>query len=120
MKKRICFMAASGLFIWAHAATVQAQNLPLEGMNFDLWCQEQAGRPAAECDKRTADDEAAFEAYRTRIDRYDTTFVQQKLARAQMDHDMLNNDPVDNPITKDQAAETIKTPAALNNNLPAR
>jgi hypothetical protein len=37
-----------------------------------------------------------------------------------MDHDMLNNDPVDNPITHDQAAETIKTPAAMNDDLPAR
>jgi protein involved in sex pheromone biosynthesis len=120
MRTQICLSALSGLLISAHAAMAQPQNLPLQGMNFDLWCQEQAGRPAAECDKRTREDEAAFEAYRTKIDRYETPYVQQKLARAQMDHDMLNNDPVDNPITHDQAAETIKTPAAMNDDLPAR
>lgn len=119
MKTSVSLAALYGFLFSAQAAMAQ-QNLPLEGMNFDLWCQEQAGRPAAECDKRTADDEAAFEAYRTRIDRYDTSFVQQKVAQAQMDHDMLNNDPVDNPITRDQTAQTIKTPAALNNNLPVR
>jgi hypothetical protein len=98
----------------------QPDHLPVQGMNFDLWCQEQAHLPPAECDKRTGADDAMFNAYREKIDRYETPHLQQELADARMDHDLLNNDPVDNPITKDTTAQMIQTPAALNANLPAR
>jgi hypothetical protein len=38
-------------------------------MSFDLWCQEKAGLPPSRCDKRTAEDETNFEAYRDTVER---------------------------------------------------
>lgn len=48
-------------------STAQGQterNYNIEGMNFDMWCQEQAHLPPDRCDKRTPEDEKTFEAYR--------------------------------------------------------
>ena len=76
-------------------------NYPVVEMNFDLWCQEQAGLPAERCDKRTAQDEAAFEAYRAKVEAYEIPYLQQKDEAARLDRDILRNDPVDRPLSKD-------------------
>ena len=76
-------------------------NYPVTEMNFDLWCQEQAGLPAERCDKRTPADNAAFEAYRSKVEAYEIPYLQQKYNAARMDRDILRNDPVDNPAVKD-------------------
>ena len=84
--------------------TAQAQrngNLPVKEMNFDLWCQEQAGLPVERCDKRSEQDEAAFEAYRAKVEAYEIPYLQQKNNAARLDRDILRNDPVDNPPVKD-------------------
>src|ERR1700743_263489 len=75
-------------------------NYPVQEMNFDLWCQEQAGLPAERCDKRTAQDEAAFEAYRAKVEAYEIPYLQQKQNAARLDADIMRNDPVDRPISK--------------------
>jgi hypothetical protein len=75
-------------------------NYPVQEMNFDLWCQQQAGLPAERCDKRTAQDEAAFEAYRAKVEAYEIPYLQQKQNAARLDTDILRNDPVDRPISK--------------------
>jgi hypothetical protein len=85
------------------AAPASAQrngNYPVQEMNFDLWCQEQASLPAERCDKRTAQDEAAFEAYRAKVEAYEIPYLQQKQNAARLDTDILRNDPVDRPISK--------------------
>ena len=70
-------------------------------MNFDLWCQEQAKLPVERCDKRMPQDIAAFEAYRSKVEAYEIPYLQQKNNAARMDMDILRNDPVDSPPTKD-------------------
>ncbi len=80
-------------------------NYPVEEMNFDLWCQEQAGLPAERCDKRTAQDEAAFEAYRAKVEAYEIPYLQQKENAARLDADILRSDPVDRPNSKNPIPE---------------
>lgn len=70
-------------------------------MNFDLWCQEEAGLPAERCDKRTQQDEATFEAYRAKVEAYEIPYLAQKNKSVILDRDILRADPVDNPIDKD-------------------
>ena len=80
-------------------------NYQVQEMNFDLWCQEQAGLPADRCDKRTAQDNAAFEAYRAKVEAYEIPYLQQKQSAARLDRDILRSDPVDNPLKNDPAAQ---------------
>jgi hypothetical protein len=76
-------------------------NYQVTEMNFDLWCQEQAKLPVDRCDKRTPQDEATFEAYRAKVEAYEIPYLQRKNGAAQLDRDILRNDPVDNPPTKE-------------------
>src|SRR6185436_3347511 len=89
-------------------------NFPVTEMNFDLWCQEQAGLPPERCDKRTPEDNAAFESYRAKVEAYEIPYLQQKYNAARMDRDMLRNDPVDNPAVKDIPSQRpdLNTPSA--------
>ena len=80
-------------------------NYPVTEMNFDLWCQEQANLPPERCDKRTPEDNAAFEAYRAKVEAYEIPYLQQKANAARLDRDILRNDPVDNPPIKDIPAQ---------------
>jgi hypothetical protein len=80
-------------------------NYQVTEMNFDLWCQEQAGLPVDRCDKRTAQDLATFEAYRAKVEAYEIPYLQRKNNAARMDREILRNDPVDNPPTKDVAGQ---------------
>src|ERR1700733_10229888 len=72
-------------------------NYPVTEMNFDLWCQEQANLPPERCDKRTPEDNAAFEAYRAKVEAYEIPYLQQKANAARLDTDIMRNDPVDRP-----------------------
>jgi len=88
-------------------------NYPVQEMNFDLWCQEQVGLPAERCDKRTAQDEAAFEAYRAKVEAYEIPYLQQKQNAARLDADIMRNDPVDRPISKNPTPDRpdLNTPS---------
>jgi hypothetical protein len=77
--------------------TLRGGNYPVQEMNFDLWCQEEAGLPAERCDKRSDQDEAAFEAYRAKVEAYEIPYLQQKSNAARLDTDIMRNDPVDRP-----------------------
>src|SRR6185312_2994047 len=97
----LLLITAVGLAAVSMPASAQRNgNYPVQEMNFDLWCQEQAGLPAERCDKRTAQDEAAFEAYRAKVEAYEIPYLQQKQNAARLDTDILRNDPVDRPISK--------------------
>ncbi len=102
---RIRLLAGAVLALTAAmAAAIPAQaqrnsNLPVQEMNFDLWCQEQAGLPPDRCDKRTPQDDAAFEAYRSKVEAYEIPYLQQKASAARLDTDLLRNDPVDRAAT---------------------
>jgi hypothetical protein len=100
---RMGVLLATAVSLAAASLPASAQrngNFPVQEMNFDLWCQEQAGLPAERCDKRTAQDEATFEAYRAKVEAYEIPYLQQKQNAARLDTDILRNDPVDRPISK--------------------
>src|SRR5438067_12177421 len=84
------------------AASAQTgRNYDVKTMNFDLWCQETQHLPPARCDKRTAEDEATFEAYRSRIERYEVPYLQQQQRDLTLNRDILHNDPVSHPLSQD-------------------
>ena len=91
----------AALTMTASAQTMRGGNYPVQEMNFDLWCQEEAGLPAERCDKRTDQDEAAFEAYRAKVEAYEIPYLQQKSNAMRLDTDILRRDPVDRPTIQD-------------------
>jgi len=100
-RMRMGVLLATAVILTAPPAFAQRNgNYRVQEMNFDLWCQEQAGLPAERCDKRTAQDEATFEAYRAKVEAYEIPYLQQKQNAARLDTDILRNDPVDRPISK--------------------
>jgi hypothetical protein len=93
----------------AFAAPASAQtggNYSVKTMNFDLWCQEQAHLPAARCDKRMPEDEKTFEAYRTKIERYEVPYLQRRQHELSINRDIMHSDPVDNPVHQNPQAQT--------------
>ena len=88
-------------------------NYDVKTMNFDLWCQEQAHLAPDRCDKRLPEDEKTFEAYRAKIERYEIPYLKKKQNEIAIDRNILNNDPVDNPLTR------IRTAQAQDRNAPA-
>jgi len=106
MGKRLAAVLFAATVPMATPALAQRNgNYPVQEMNFDLWCQEQAGLPADRCDKRTPEDEATFEAYRAKVEQYEIPYLQQKANAARLDRDILRADPVDNPLKNDPAAQ---------------
>ncbi|HEY5347652.1 MAG TPA: hypothetical protein VIJ72_05625 [Rhizomicrobium sp.] len=89
----------------AAPASAQMHRYPVQTMNFDLWCQEQANLPPDRCDKRLPQDEKVFEAYRSKIERYEIPYLQEKENEAQFNRTVLHNDPIDNPIDKNTASQ---------------
>lgn len=71
--------------------------LPLTNMNFDLWCQEEQNLPPERCDKRTPQDEEAFEAYRSKIESYEIPYLERKEQEQNFNRVILHDDPVDHP-----------------------
>ena len=111
---RMAVLLATAVSLVAPPAFAQRNgNYPVQEMNFDLWCQEQAGLPAERCDKRTAQDEAAFEAYRAKVEAYEIPYLQQKQNAARLDADIMRNDPVDRPISKNPTPDRpdLNTPS---------
>src|SRR5579863_5327183 len=106
MRQRLVMTIVTAAILISGPALAQRNgNYPVEEMNFDLWCQEQAGLPADRCDKRTAQDEAAFEAYRAKVEAYEIPYLQQKENAARLDADILRSDPVDRPNSKNPIPE---------------
>jgi hypothetical protein len=108
MNRTLLVLAALIVALTSAMGPAMAQrngNYPVQEMNFDLWCQEQAGLPVDRCDKRTPQDEATFEAYRAKVEAYEIPYLQQKASAARLDRDILRADPVDNPLKNDPAAQ---------------
>ena len=91
----------------------QAQNtrLDVKTLNFDMWCQETARINPDRCDKRTPEDERAFEAYRDKIEKYEVPYLKRKEGEQLLDQNVLHNDPVDDPISKSYSKQTQSTPS---------
>lgn len=93
---------------WAPTALAQGANYDVKTINFDLWCQEQQHLAPERCDKRTPEDEKDFEAYRAKIEQYEIPYLQQKQNDIALDRNILNKDPVDNPISSDSQTQTLQ------------
>src|SRR4051794_31287292 len=75
----------------------QSTRYDVQQMNFDMWCQEEQHLPAARCDKRLPEDDAAFSAYRSKIERYEMPYLREQDRQQQLNRGILHNDPVDHP-----------------------
>lgn len=100
MKRSLIFAAALAAFCGAAGA----QGYKVEDLNFDMWCQETQKLPPDRCDKRLASDEADFEDYRAKVEKYDIEHLQQQESGAQLNRIILHGDPVDNPVTQSPSA----------------
>jgi hypothetical protein len=105
MGKRLFLIGMAMLAAGAMPVAAQQANYPVKTMNFDLWCQEQANLPPERCDKRLPGDEKVFEAYRSKIERYEIPYLQEKENQAQFNRTVLHNDPIDNPPNKNINAQ---------------
>jgi hypothetical protein len=101
---RVLILAAAALAVMAGRAGAQTTRYDLQEMNFDLWCQEEQNLPPDRCDKRLPVDETAFEAYRSKIEKYEIPYLQHKEDEEQFNRVILHNDPIDHPteISKPQ------------------
>ena len=86
--------------LFCGAAQAQPTTYDVKTINFDLWCQEQANLPADRCDQRLPQDEDRYEAFRNTIEKYEIPYLQQKQREQQLNADILERDPVDNPTDK--------------------
>ncbi|MEY4879100.1 MAG: hypothetical protein RJB62_569 [Pseudomonadota bacterium] len=50
----------------------------VQTLNFDLWCRETQRYAAERCDARMADDLAAFESYRSVVERYELQYLMER------------------------------------------
>ena len=77
-------------------------------------------RPAERCDKRTAQDEAAFNSYRAKVEAYEIPYLQRKNAATRLDRNLLHPEPL-GPLRNDPAAQRpdLNNPST-STSLPAR
>lgn len=101
-------LAAAALTALCLPAVAQTHRYDVQTINFDLWCQETQHLPPDRCDKRLPADEAAYEDYRAKVEKYEIPYLQGKETGAQLDRTILHNDPVDNPVTQNPAAAQQK------------
>ncbi len=88
----------------------QATRYDVQGMNFDMWCQEQQHLPALRCDKRLPEDDAAFNAYRAKIERYEIPHLKDQQRQQQLSSGILHKDPVDRP-TQPSQSQAVTNPS---------
>ena len=96
--KAMVFHTALVLAALAAMPGAQAQprrNYDVRPLNFELWCQESLGLPAARCLQRQPADLEAFEAHSRQIQAYEIPHLQQKNRQAQIEANILHSDPVD-------------------------
>jgi hypothetical protein len=93
----ILIAAAASLAMVDSAAAQSNADRDGQTMNFDLWCQEQAGLPPARCDKRTQEDERAFESYQTGLEHFEVPYRSPEYNQGRVNRDIMNSDPIDNP-----------------------
>jgi hypothetical protein len=99
---RTLVFASAALAAFMVRADAQTAHYDLQEMNFDLWCQEEQRLPPERCDKRLPADDAAFEAYRDKIEQYEIPYLQKREDEQQFNRVILHNDPVDNPTQPSQ------------------
>lgn len=101
--KRI-LLAAAALAAFTLPAGAQGTRYDVQTINFDMWCQETQHLPPDRCDKRLPDDEAAYEDYRAKVEKYEIPYLKGQETGAQLNRTILRGDPVDQPVTQDPSA----------------
>ena len=74
----------------------------VQPLNFDLWCQETEHLPPDRCDKRLPEDDAAFNAYRQTIEKYEVPYLKQQQDDQILNRSVLHADPSQNPVNNSQ------------------
>ena len=95
--RSIVFALAATAFLGGHAQAQNSGSVPLTNMNFDMWCQEEQHLAPERCDKRLPQDDAAFNAYRAKIEDYEVPYLQERQEKDTMNRVILHNDPIDHP-----------------------
>ena len=93
-------LACTAIIFAGTQAIGQGRPYKLPTMNFDLWCQETEHLPPERCDKRLPKDNAVFEAYRAKVEKFELRYHQGREKSQYLNRAILHNDPVDNPVTK--------------------
>jgi hypothetical protein len=106
--KRTKWLLAAAMLALPASAFAQGPNYDVKTMNFDLWCQEQQHLDPDRCDKRMPGDEKDFETYRAKIEQYEIPYLQEKSKDVALDRNILNKDPVDNPISQDSQTQSLQ------------
>lgn len=113
MKKAVSLASAS-LLLFAAASLVPAGAQPLtpapadggrlkvQTLNFDLWCQETEKLPPERCDKRLPEDDAAFDAYRAKVEKYEVPYLKNKQRQQSINRTILHAEPTLNPVSNPQ------------------
>jgi hypothetical protein len=99
------FIPAAVLAALCLPASGQSNRLDVKTLNFDLWCQETEHLPPDRCDKRLPQDEATFEDYRAKVEKYEVPYLEGQQSGAQLNRTILHADPIDNPVDKDPSAQ---------------
>jgi len=89
----------------ARADAQSAGPLPLAEINFDMWCQETANLPPDRCDKRLPQDDAAYQEYVAKYEKYEIPYLEKKETDENLNRVILHNDPIDHP-TEPSAPQT--------------
>ena len=109
MRVQGLFVAAVTAALFVSGAEAQTgKNYDVKTMNFDMWCQEEQHLDPDRCDKRTPQDEKDFEGYRAKIEEYEIPYLQQQQNDIALDRNILNKDPVDNPVTQDPQTQSLQ------------
>jgi hypothetical protein len=98
MKTVRCGFFGVALTLCATQAGAQAYHYPIQEMNFDMWCQEERQLPPERCDKRLPEDDAAFQAHRAAVEKYELPELQRRASDQVLDRVVLHNDELDDPI----------------------
>ena len=114
MIKMKAFLLAGAVALFALPVQAQNSRLDVKTLNFDLWCQETAKIDPDRCDKRTPEDEKAFEAYRAKIEKYEVPYLKRKEDEQLLDQRVLHNDPIDNPVDKSYNKQTQSVPTSTD------
>ncbi len=84
------------------AAPADGGRLSVQPLNFDLWCQETQKLPPDRCDKRLPEDDAAFDSYRAKVEKYEVPYLKDKQDAQTLNRTILHSEPTQNPANNSQ------------------
>jgi len=83
-------------------APADGGRLKVQTLNFDLWCQETEKLAPERCDKRLPEDDAAFEAYRAKVEKYEVPYLKNKQREQSLNRTLMHSEPTINPVNNPQ------------------